>query len=441
MRRREFMIVGGGASGALLAIQLLRRGSSDDSVVLVDPSPRLGRGVAYSTTNSDHLLNVPAIGMSALADQPEHFQRWADCKPGAFIERQRYGTYLEELLASTAESTPATMTHHKTRAARLMQRANAFNVVLEDGTALQAGTVIVATGIEHPAVPRGLRSIVGHPRVTLNPWAHRTIPGAVSGARVGIVGSGLTGVDVALSILRSDPTASVTMISRHGRLPKRHEYPWRPRLEPPIFNVDTFLRQPDPCEFAHRAITEDLQDWRRRLDSLRPITQELWIKMSAATRETFLTKYRHLWDRHRHRIPAQVGEQCDRWMRDGSLRLMAGEVRESSHDADVLTLRVEGEGAVRDIAVDMVILATGPDPNPEQNPFLAMAIHDGLARPGPLGVGLDTDEKSARILDRAGQPQPNLYAIGPVRRGTLWESMAISEIRAQAHDLAEGLLA
>ena len=67
-------IVGGGASGTLLAAQLLRAGGT--RVVLIERGARLGRGVAYGTRFAGHLLNVPAASMSGLPDDPDHFLRF-----------------------------------------------------------------------------------------------------------------------------------------------------------------------------------------------------------------------------------------------------------------------------------------------------------------------------------------------------------------------------
>ena len=68
-------VVGAGAAGTLTAIHLVDRAVRADRalhLVLVDPRPEPGRGVAYSTSDRRHLLNVPAGGMSALPDQPGH---------------------------------------------------------------------------------------------------------------------------------------------------------------------------------------------------------------------------------------------------------------------------------------------------------------------------------------------------------------------------------
>jgi uncharacterized NAD(P)/FAD-binding protein YdhS len=69
-RRPVVAILGGGASGSLAATALLER--SDADVIVVEPRPRLGRGVAYSTPDPQHRLNVPAGSMSAYPDDPDH---------------------------------------------------------------------------------------------------------------------------------------------------------------------------------------------------------------------------------------------------------------------------------------------------------------------------------------------------------------------------------
>ena len=56
------VVVGGGASGTLAALHLIRQASGIGAPLalhIVEPD-QLGRGVAYSTGNLRHRLNVPA---------------------------------------------------------------------------------------------------------------------------------------------------------------------------------------------------------------------------------------------------------------------------------------------------------------------------------------------------------------------------------------------
>ena len=97
-------IIGGGFSGTILAAQLARRGIG---YVLIDGSGRMGRGVAYSTTEPAHLLNVRAEGMSAWAGEPDDFAKSvrseggdAAALPSAGCLARYLGEILEEGLAS-----------------------------------------------------------------------------------------------------------------------------------------------------------------------------------------------------------------------------------------------------------------------------------------------------------------------------------------------------
>src|SRR5687768_4561967 len=92
-------IVGGGASGTLQALHLLRAGV--DGIVLIERAHQPGRGVAYSTRRPEHLLNVPARRMSAYPDDPDHFLRWFAAHGGSaedFAPRMLYGDYLTQTL-------------------------------------------------------------------------------------------------------------------------------------------------------------------------------------------------------------------------------------------------------------------------------------------------------------------------------------------------------
>src|SRR5277367_6314643 len=92
-------IVGGGCSGLLVAVHLLRNGCRGH-VTVIEPRKRLGAGLAYSTSFDRHLLNVPASKMSAIPGQPADFlewlraRHWPDAKPETFAPRRLFGEYL-----------------------------------------------------------------------------------------------------------------------------------------------------------------------------------------------------------------------------------------------------------------------------------------------------------------------------------------------------------
>src|SRR3954454_15008710 len=91
-------IIGGGFSGTITAAQLARRGIGS---ALIDGSGRAGKGVAYSTTEPAHLVNVRADGMSAWAGEPDHFARRFEAEggePRGFAQRRFFASYLRDIL-------------------------------------------------------------------------------------------------------------------------------------------------------------------------------------------------------------------------------------------------------------------------------------------------------------------------------------------------------
>ena len=104
--RPAIVVVGGGASGVLLAAHLLSDPEADIRVTLIEKRPAFGQGIAYSTTLDDHVLNVSAFGMSAYANDPEHFWRWLKRQGLApeknprkiYVPRHVYADYLASVL-------------------------------------------------------------------------------------------------------------------------------------------------------------------------------------------------------------------------------------------------------------------------------------------------------------------------------------------------------
>jgi uncharacterized NAD(P)/FAD-binding protein YdhS len=105
METKSIVIVGGGFSGAITAVNLARLNSEPLRIALIDKGPVPCRGVAYGTRNSSHLLNVVARNMSALADEPDHFVNWLGTRSEyldepvpalreKFAPRRVYGDYL-----------------------------------------------------------------------------------------------------------------------------------------------------------------------------------------------------------------------------------------------------------------------------------------------------------------------------------------------------------
>jgi uncharacterized NAD(P)/FAD-binding protein YdhS len=113
--------------------------------------------------------------------------------------------------------------------------------------------------------------------------------------------------------------------------------------------------------------------------------------------------------------------------------------RESSGHVEV-ALRERKVRTQRSLRVDRVLNCTGPETDWRriEDSLIKSLLAEGLARPDELYLGLDVDSEGA-MIDSSGSPSDSIYAIGPARKGCLWETIAVPEIREQASQLAEHL--
>ena len=79
----------------MTAVQLARRGID---AVLIGRPPQVGKGVAYSTEDPAHLLNIPAVKMGAWPDSPGDFAQATGSDPEDYVPRKLFGRYLRDIL-------------------------------------------------------------------------------------------------------------------------------------------------------------------------------------------------------------------------------------------------------------------------------------------------------------------------------------------------------
>ena len=138
-------------------------------------------------------------------------------------------------------------------------------------------------------------------------------------------------------------------------------------------------------------------------------------------------------------MPPDAAALADDLLKSGKLHLYGGRLISLVEKDGGVEARFRERGAAEDtvINVDRVINCTGPecDYRRMRHPLVASLLGQGLVRPDDLALGLDTDSKGA-LLDAEGHPSTILYTLGPLRKGTLWETTAVPEIRVQAEELA-----
>jgi uncharacterized NAD(P)/FAD-binding protein YdhS len=439
---RHVAIIGGGFSGTLQAINLLRH--DGPSATLIERSAHLGEGVAYGAAHPAHVLNVRASNMSAFPDDPDHFIRWLGGRgvadPGsAFVSRLEYGNYLrgllDEAVARSAGRIQIVQGDVLDAAAR---DAGGARLTLAGGRTIDADAVVLAVGNLPPHDPPGLEgACFEKPRYFGNPWDGDVASNLGADDTLLVIGTGLTMVDVALLMEERGFAGRIIALSRRGLLPHAHAAPGEPWKR-----LDT--RPREKLSGLVRALRERSEaiGWRNAVDELRPFTQSMWANATEAEHRRFLRHLRPWWDIHRHRPAPQVAARLARMQAEGRLSVMAGKItafRELS-DGIEIRWRARGEMATQTVRVARVVNCTGPqgDLRRTTDPLLARLYERGTIRPDAANLGIDVDDY-AQTIRADGGVNDWLLALGPLTRGAFWEIVAVPDIRMQTWSLARRL--
>jgi uncharacterized NAD(P)/FAD-binding protein YdhS len=442
--RFDIAVIGGGFSGATVTSELLRCRSLSASVVLIGVGNSPGRGVAYGTKCGGHLLNVPAQKMSGIADDPSHFLRWAQVnfdsgvQPGDFLPRRVYGRYVESILREMSDRNPGRFEWRQDEATSLTEIDNKTSISLRSGRKIFADKVVLALGNFPPADPKFPGRDEFSPRYVPNPWAQDGLDGVTNDRDILLVGCGLTSVDVVITLRERGFAGKIHMLSRHGLLPQTHK-----RAEPwaPFRDGSTPLTARALLQQVRIQISEAERhggDWRAVIDSLRPFSQRIWRSLPIREQQRFLRHLRAYWDVHRHRVAPKIGAMLEGEINVGNLEVYAGRIVKFQEDNGVkITYRKRGNGQLRELKVDRVINCTGPDSDlrRQKSPLLNDLLNQRLARTDELFLGLDTAPDGS-LIGADGVASDFLFTLGPLRKGNLWETTAVPEIRVQAAELA-----
>lgn len=444
---RVIAIVGAGFSGTMAAIHLRHALPPNYVVYLFDRSGRFARGPAYAPSGARHLLNVRAVNMSAFPADPGHFDRWLaersaraptevaaeieGTDSGTFATRRLYGRYLRALLYQEMTESGGRVRLAADEVATLAECDGGWRLSCTSGRQVMAAAVVLAAG--------NLRSEQASDGVTFyDPWAEEATDWLRPAQPVLVVGTGLTMVDLVLGMHARGFQGPIIALSRRGLVPHRHEHAAASWPTPVLREADRSSLprllsrvRAEVREAARRDI-----GWRPVLDSLRPITAELWRGLPPTERSRFLRHLRPYWDVHRHRAAPPAADSLAALIARGTLKILRGRIRKIDRVQTGARVEVQDRAAgIRVIDCQRVIYATGVGSVPSGDGLIAHLLADGIARPDAHEMGLDVTER-LQVIGGNGAPAPHLWALGPIVRGVFWECTAVPDIRVQASLIA-----
>lgn len=479
-KRQRIGIVGGGFSGVLVLAHLVEQATGPLHIDLFEPSGAAGPGIAYSTTEPSHLLNVSAERMGAWADDPGDFYRWlqseqgqtafrqlglpATCAADSYVPRMLYGAYLQQILTDArhkAKHKAITIQLHQATITDVMpcgapqqqqpQRLHLIAVGKGHTRRLTVDALVLATGnrparpafLPQPQMP-GAQWVIDGWRSAVDQCYPTTLATLTPDTEIVIVGTRLTMVDAVLSLRDHGYTGLITAIGRHGRLPAVHAYSQH-------YPAWDWITTPDQAPTTALGLVRGLRaeiaraatlgySWRSVIDSLRPVTQQLWQQLDENEKRKFARWLLPLWNIHRHRMAPAVHEALVALQQAGRLHVVAASVCQVTPTPTGLTVtyRLTGTNQLAKRHVAFVINCTGPtyDVTTDQG-LLQNLLRRGLITPGPLTQGVAVDVQGSA----KGQVPGTIFPMGALLVGELLECTAIPELRRQTKAIAGQVLA
>jgi uncharacterized NAD(P)/FAD-binding protein YdhS len=467
--------VGCGPTGTSVLRELLPKLAAAGVPVayeLADPAV-MGPGLAFATPYDHHLLNVRASRMSLHSTDKAEFDRWrAERALGQedYPPRRLFGQYtrwvLDEVLRQAETSGQSVrLTRDRVVAARRTGSAQ-WHCRFASGRMAEYDRVVLALG--HLPSTRYCQ-YEGGPRFLSDPWGDLILP---PDARVGVIGTRLTGVDVALALRERDHQGPVLLASRSGWLPsvkgrvesyrlahlpdlvaQRQHLPGETSLEAVAAVIGREIEDaeggsvqwmpalcPPPSSAAGlRAELAEVGDgrvvgWQSALGAIVPWVPALWRLLDEPGRELLMTRWVGIWAVRIASFPAISARRLLAMMDDGRLAVRAG-LRSVVADGAGFRM-VFGDGT--DVPVDFVVNATGPGYG--RDSLEAVDLTRDLLRSNTLVPhrfgGVQVDERTFEARDAAGATVPGLHVVGDLTRGVWLATNAVENSVRHATDLA-----
>ncbi|WP_346137278.1 FAD/NAD(P)-binding protein [Lentzea roselyniae] len=482
----EIAIIGGGPSAACVVAAMAYRIAPEIpiNVTVFEPGPNLWRGRVFQPDGDEVLANVPMEDMSAVAWDPEHGVRWfhenglGDLAADTTVPRRhQVGRYLED----TAEQAIAAM-----RAAGSnveIRTSTVTSLEMDEGKFWTHGDDWKAGSFDQVVLCLGATPSYDHYKLSSSAGyiadaypLREALIDVPEQASVGIVGSGLTAIDVVMGLRARGHRGPITLGSRNGHLPSVRQRPARHKLQhltvrriEEVTAANGGLSFDDVVELAKaelvavgtsiakiaadfscttpavtrlrndlvRAMEDRDPGWPVLRDGMVACGQDAWYLLSDADKMRVRAWHQTLM-RHCCPMPPANAALLLNMFHSGQLAITGG-VR------SILPRSTGGFDidAERPAVVDVVISASTPAKHeipPAARPLVASMESQGLVAAHPFG-GVRVDRITSRLVSRRGVADSKLHALGDLTNGAYLFTFGMPVLAARADCIAMDIAA
>lgn len=446
-------IIGGGFSGTITALQLLRK-NAHIKINLINSGYPVFKGVAFSTKKTEHLLNVPAGRMSAFPEEPDHFVNWLITQPEfsdhafenlkkEFIPRSFYGDYLKEISSVCINHPQISIIHNK--ALNIEKIGKKYRITIDNHPSLECEYVVLAMGNYSPAPPKGIdEAVLKSSHYFESPWSDSYLDDLKPTENILLIGSGLSMIDCVLSLISMNFIGKIYSISPRGYFPQGN-------LSAAVTYPDFYSEVKDKSllevfRIIKSHITEGRKTdmaWQAIIDSFRPYAKETWLKLSAKDKRQFISHLRHIWGVARHRLPRGIDLKMKELIDSGQLEVFGGRLQFVTivENGFEVSVKKRSDQQLETFFVSRIVNCTGPQINFNEinDEFVSNLLQNNIISANDLKMGIRCFP-DGRVLNKEGEHVKNIYAVGSLLREVLWETTAVPELRVNAENVASQIV-
>lgn len=377
---KRVAIVGFGFCGRLAFYHLSKQ--KNLSISIFEKNNIDSFGSAFSEFSKNYILNVPAIKMSAFSDKPSDFYEFISknypslaISETDFAPRYIYGEYLKSITKEAflnAKNNNLEVNFIPSEVTSIHKKSDYFNIADSQNKLHKVSHIALATSFKQS----NLECDFSSEGLIKNLWcadAKKFHEEKINNKNICIIGSGLTAVDVIIGLKKKDFQGKIVVISRRGNFPKKHFSS--------IQKIPNFISAADAkngmlflCLKIRKFLRENSEfDLRHIIDSIRPITKEIWRNLDHKNKKLFW-RFMPYWNIFRHRAPASSIEIIDEMIKNGQVEIRKSGVQKIISANNKIILQAKSGN----IEADYLVNCLGFEFRSKKYPLMQQMINEEL---------------------------------------------------------------
>lgn len=474
-------IIGMGVSGISVLREWTKKqeDNPDIEITVFNEKETLGTGVPYQKDDKCLILNQPAELATIIPEKKDDFVDWVEENYNdknvrlEYLPRPVFGEYLQARMESWLYQSNARVVEEKVSKVHVLPDEKFKIITQSTKQAMIFDVVHLCIGNFDYDDPYNL---TGHPAFIGDPFpVEKKLSQFPKGAKIGVLGTGLTAIDIFRYLYLNRPDLKLSFYSKTGRFksvrkpddPIEYIKFTKEKIEETkaknygFISLDTYLDWFQE-EIAHQNLSlkdawveepfgslenlkEDLntshgiQGVQTLLLGMDPILSDLWMALKENDKKRFIDEYFDIWDKLRSSFPVESAEMLvEAWDEDKIEVYDQLKSIKQKEDSFVLELNHNEPHSV-----DYIINATGTNKilsfNKTQIPLLRQLLNERIIQPEEFG-GVQIHKRNLSAMSQRYGILNNFKVHGPLISGIQFGNNSIDTLSESAYTAVQSII-